>query len=93
MPSMKLLNKSLIFIVFCLIFSAPAFPQEENSDNFDPAEKARQAHEKASSDMMYQNEEWKAMYYQNQQIIQLLKEIRDSLDTLKTRVAVKDVEK
>ena len=54
-------------------------------NEFDPEGKARQAHQLAASDMIYQNEEWKAIYYQNQQIIQLLKQIRDSLDVIKSR--------
>ena len=81
------------FLITTFSFILPAFAQDGDMDSYDAAFKARQAHEKAATDMIYQNEEWKALYYQNQQIIQLLKEIRDSLDTLKARDAVKDVEK
>ena len=76
-----------------LFFAFSAFAQDDDFDSSGAAQKARQAHEKAATDMIYQSEEWKAIYYQNQQIIQLLKEIRDSLNILKTRDAVKDVEK
>lgn len=45
-----------------------------------PEEKAEEIHKIASSDMIYTDEELKALYYQNVQIIGLLKEIRDLLN-------------
>ena len=74
--------KKFIMTVF-LFLTIPAFALEDDIDTSDPGYKARQAHEKAATDMIYQNEEWKAIYYQNQQIIQLLQEIRDRLDRKK----------
>ena len=76
-----------------LFLAMPALALDDELDGFGAGAKARQAHEKASSDMIYQSAEWTALYYQNQQIIQLLKEIRDSLNILKARDTVKDVEK
>ncbi len=63
---------------------ARAADEGDDTDEFDLENKARQAHKLAASDMMYQNEEWKAMYYQNQLVIQLLKQIRDSLEVIKS---------
>ncbi len=60
---------------------------DENMGDYDAADKARRAHDLASTDMIYQQEEWKALYYQNIQIIQLLKEIRDSLQRQSERAA------
>ena len=58
----------------------------------DAAEKARRAHELAGSDMIYQQEDFKALYYQNVQMIQLLKEIRDSLNVIKAPGESKNTE-
>ena len=80
-------------VCFVLLISSAAFALDDELGSFGAEAKARQAHEKASSDMIYQSAEWTALYYQNQQIIQLLKEIRDSLNILKARDTVKDVEK
>lgn len=76
----------LLFLAF------PAFALDDDTDPGSTEELARQSHEKASSDFIYQNEEWKALYYQNQKIIQILKEIRDSLDVIKMRDSVKNNE-
>jgi hypothetical protein len=48
-------------------------------------EKARRAHEMAASDMMYEQENVRALYYQNQQIIGLLKEIREEMHSINVR--------
>ena len=87
------MKKVAVVVTFILFVSSWAFALDDELDGFGPEMKARQAHEKASSDMIYQSAEWTALYYQNQQIIQLLKEIRDSLNVLKARDTVKDVEK
>ena len=55
-----------------------AFAEEPDASAED---KATQLHKLASSDVIYQQEETKALYYQNQQIIGLLKEIRELLAT------------
>ena len=41
--------------------------------------KAEEMHRHASSDIIYTDDELKALYYQNVQIIQLLKEIKEVL--------------
>lgn len=77
------------FIIFVVLLGGlspgPAFAVDDAMGSGDAAEKARKAHEMAATDIIYQQEEWKAMYYQNIQIIQLLKEIRDSLQTMRAR--------
>ena len=75
----------IIFSLFVMTLAAPARAMDEEMDPFDAAEKAREAHKVAASDMIYQQEEWKALYYQNIQVIQLLKEIRDTLDAIKSQ--------
>ena len=79
------------FLGFFLSTAACAFEDDTNDSDYE--QKARQAHEKAASDIIYQNDEWKALYYQNQQIIQLLKDIRESLDFIKSRDGMKTDEK
>ncbi len=71
--AMRMFFKTAGFLVTALLFATAALAMDEG----DAAEQARRAHEKASTDMIYQQEEWKALYYQNIQIIQLLKDIRD----------------
>lgn len=56
---------------------SPAYAEEEFSSAED---KAREFHRLASSDVIYHDQETKAMYYQNVQMIALLKQIRDILD-------------
>jgi len=43
-------------------------------------ERAEEIHKIASSDVIYGDEELKALYYQNVQMIELLREIRDLLE-------------
>ena len=73
-----------------LFTSLPAHASDMDPD--DAAEKARKSHELAASDMIYQQEDFKALYYQNVQMIQLLKEIRDSLEVIKARGGIKNTE-
>ena len=82
-----------IFLILILTVSGRAFAMDEEMNGYGDEEKARQAHEKAASDIIYQNDEWKALYYQNQQIIRLLKDIRESLDFIKVRNGMKMDEK
>ena len=89
-PLLKFYPKVISFLsVFILTAAVSAFAMDEDGDELEMESKARQAHQLAASDMMYQNEEWKAIYYQNQQIIHILKQIRNSLDVIKTRTAEK----
>ena len=58
---------------------------EKNYTNFE--EKARRSHELSMSDVVYQQEDFRALYYQNEAMIQLLKEIRDEMHALNLRDA------
>jgi hypothetical protein len=86
--------RNVLILSFSLVLNAgvcAAGPEDESAAGESAMEmKAREAHQLASSDMIYQNEEWKAIYYQNQRIIQLLKQIRDSLETIKSQGGVKN---
>ena len=68
-------NISLALIGLFVFNFSPAFAADTSAE-----EKALEAHQLASSDVIYSQEEPKALYYQNLQIIDLLKEIRDILD-------------
>ena len=68
-----------------LLLGPVAFAEEDFIS--DPEEKARHAHEMSASDVIYQQEDFKALYYQNQKIIELLKEMRDELHNLNMRQA------
>lgn len=59
---------------------AMAFKREEAAPEASgPEAKADEIHRIAASDMIYAQEEVKALYYQNVRIIELLGEIRDLL--------------
>ena len=74
--SLSLRGMAFIFAA-ALSVSTHSFAVESADD---AEEKARHVHEMATSDVIYTQEETKALYYQNLQIIDLLKEIRDLLD-------------
>ncbi len=80
-----------IGIVFTMFVPVLTWAEDE-LDPTSAAEKARKSHELAGSDMIYQQEDFKALYYQNMQVIQLLKEIRDSLEVIKARGGMKNPE-
>ena len=67
---------SLFLSTSCFLFSAHAEGEE-----FTAQDKAQELHRLASSDVVYQDQEIKAIYYQNVQMIDLLKQIRDLLDS------------
>ncbi len=79
-------NNRLIFVfAFCLqslvssLWSPACFAQM----SFDDAEaKAAEAHKLAASDVIYQEQDWKALYYQNLQMIGLLQDIKQELEKL-----------
>ena len=71
----KFLTSCFLLLVF--LVSIPAFAEDGVSGSAE--DKAREVHKLASSDMIYSQEEVKALYYQNIEIINLLKEIRDLL--------------
>jgi hypothetical protein len=85
--SLKVCRIALAEWLLVMTFLFPWTAMAQNDEIDDAAENALKSHELASSDMMYQQEEFKAMYYQNIQIIQLLKEILDSLQRLNEREA------
>ena len=77
------MRKYAALTVLTLLFASFAF-----AEDIDDAEtKARAAHELAGSDVIYEQENFKALYYQNLETIQLLKEIREELHMLNTRAA------
>jgi CRISPR/Cas system CSM-associated protein Csm2 small subunit len=56
--------------------SISVFPARADTEK-DAQKKAEEIHRRASSDAIYADDELKALYYQNVQIIDLLKEIRE----------------
>ena len=76
MKRMRLLRplRGLAMTVFVCMTVIPACAQE------DAQQKAEEIHKIASSDAIYVEEELKALYYQNVQMIELLREIRDLLE-------------
>lgn len=68
-----------IALVLLLTFGmiGTAFAEDSTSAE----DRAAELHRLASSDVVYQDQEIKAIYYQNVQIIDLLKQIRDLLDS------------
>lgn len=71
-------NAKLIYLFLTLAFFATTASAQETVS--DPGRKAKEIHDLASSDVIYVQDELKALYYQNLQIIELLGEIRDVLD-------------
>ena len=80
------MNRSLRVIAMVFLFASAAVAAEEEY-NFDPEEQARKSHELAMSDVIYEQENFKALYYQNQAILQVLKEIRDEIQRINARAA------
>ncbi len=70
----KIISCTLVFLLVSVSVLFPAFSAEETAE-----QKAQEIHGLASSDVMHTDQELKALYYQNVQIIELLKEIRDLL--------------
>lgn len=71
---MKKINLLLVSSIILVLASSLAFAQNEEA-----SEKAKQVHDMAASDVIYSQEEIKALYYQNLEVIDLLKQIRDLL--------------
>ncbi len=80
---------SLLSIVYGLwspaVFAEMSFEAAE--------EKAAEAHKLAASDVIYQEQDWKALYYQNLQMISLLKDIKQELERLNARESKDDIKK
>lgn len=72
----------LIFSLLSIVYSLWS-PLGFAEMSFEAAEeKATEAHKLAASDVIYQEQDWKALYYQNLQMISLLKDIKGELETL-----------
>ena len=83
------------FVVATLLLAMTnvVFALDEDEEVVDvAARKAQRAHDLAASDMIYQQEDFRALYYQNQQIITLLKEMSDTLHQIREQ-GVKTEEK
>ena len=74
----KTIVLAVVIVLAGFVLSIHLASAEEFSQ--DAAKKAKEIHELASSDVIYVQDELKALYYQNLQIIELLKEIRQVLD-------------
>ena len=77
---------AVFFLLFS--FSSAAFAQEMSMENAES--KAQEAHDLAGSDVIYQQADLKALYYQNIQMIELLKEIRDEVKAANLRADKKN---
>ncbi len=70
------------------VFLCAASVMTAHAEDFSSAEeKAAQAHELAMTDVVYAQEDFKALYYQNIEIISVLKEIRDEIHAVNMREA------
>ena len=83
MKKSKIIGAALLLAT--VLGPAAAFAEEDAYLDADPEEKARRSHDLASSDMIYEPENIKALYYQNQAIIQILKEIKEELRHINIR--------
>ena len=68
-----------VFLVYGIGLKPNLIYAEDEATPVDAEDTANEIHKVASSDMIYAQEESKALYYQNLKIIELLKEIRDLL--------------
>jgi hypothetical protein len=82
-------RSAIILSLFLVLSSWAARASALDEANMDPEDKARRAHELGSSDVIYDSENYKALYYQNLQIIGLLKEIREEMHAMNVRSAGK----
>ena len=97
------LVRKYILVVFLFITTTMAFGAETGTTDYgsppeegtvdDIAAKAKRAHDMAASDVIYQQEDFRALYYQNQQIIALLGDVRDNLQNLQKQQASKTEDK
>ena len=76
----------LIFLIFSVWIMAGGLIYAQEAVREEAQKKAEEIHEIASSDVIYHNEELKALYYQNIQIIELLKDIRGLLQAQAEKV-------
>ena len=86
---MKKALKAAGLAFFLTAMAIQAHAEDEMSSS-GPEDRARKAHELSMSDVMYQQEDFRALYYQNLQIIDLLKEVRDEMHSINMRSAKED---
>ncbi len=72
----KIVILLLAIVALCALGIAQAIAQETIQE---AGQKAQEIHKVASSDIIHTEQELKALYYQNIQIIELLKDIRELL--------------
>ena len=84
---MKPFSMVTVLALFFLAMPLAARAAEDNSEPLDPEEMAARSHGLAVADVMNSQEDFRALYYQNSAIIQLLKEIRDEMHALNLRDA------
>lgn len=75
--SKRLVIPIVLLILFYALSAVQMYAQEDTIE--EAKAKAEEIHKIASSDVIYNDEEVKAIYYQNIQIIEILKEIRSLL--------------
>ena len=78
---MKSIDFVFVLFVFSLMSQVFGLQTSYAEDSSSAEDKAKELHRLASSDVIYQDQEIKALYYQNLQMIDLLKQIRDLLDS------------
>jgi len=81
------IKTALVITLFMTSLALTAKAEEDILSS--PEDQARRAHDLSQSDVMYQQEDFRALYYQNLEIIALLKEIRDEMHNLNVRDAKK----
>ena len=85
MKAMRASHFALISLLFAGFVSA--LPVCAEDEMLTSEEKAEQSHKLAMTDMIYEPENLKALYYQNEAIIQILKEIREEMHAVNVRDA------
>lgn len=94
-PQQALNKKTVltVFVSFLLwtmvygLWTTPVFAEMSFEDAED---KAAEAHKLAASDVIYQEQDWKALYFQNVQIISLLKDIKQEMEKFNARETTKE---
>ncbi len=77
-------------LAIILFLATSAIRASAEEDSISSEEKAHRSHNLSMSDVMYQQEDFRALYYQNEVMIQLLKEIRDEMRAANVRDAKED---
>ena len=80
-------------LVLMLFLSGASLIARAEEDYATSEEKAERAHRLSQSDVIYQQEDFRALYYQNEAVIRLLKEIREEMHSMNIRSAKEDQKK